>query len=132
MWWEEGADFAVFWVALAVGVQALGAARYVRRWPAIPRSEFSYDCYVMGLHERRSLWSLGIAVLSRLLACVGIVVGLVWLVLDFQPRWSDLAPSKAIWVVVLALMLTFLLASIALSAYRVWTVFRKRMRAAAA
>lgn len=132
MWWEDGASFVGFWVGLALGAQALGAARYVRRWPAIPRSEFSYAGYVMGVYERRSFPSLCLAVLSRILACVGIVAGLIWLAAHFQPRWSDLAPSKAIAVVILAVMLSFLLASIALSTYRVWTVLRKRMRAAAA
>ena len=132
MWWDEAADFVGVWVALALGTQTLAGAHYVRPWAVIPRSEFSYAGYVMGLHERRSLLSLCIAVLSRILACVGIVVGLIWLALDFQPRWSDLPPSKAIGVVILALMLPFLLASIALSAYRAWTVLRKRLRTAAA
>jgi hypothetical protein len=127
IWWDEGSSLTGMWVAPVCGAQMFAVARYVRRWPAIPRSEFNYASYVTSIHERRSLLSLWSIVLSRIAVCAGLVIAPIWLLAHHQPTWSDLTLSKKIAMVVLALMLPAILLGIALSTHRAWAVLRKRI-----
>lgn len=131
IWWDEGSSLIGMWAMPVFGAQLFAVARYVRRWPAIPRSEFNYAGHVTSVHERRSLLSLWSIVLSRMAICAGLVIAPIWVLAYYQPSWGDLTLSKQIAVVGLALMFPVLLLSIALSAYRAAAVLLKRMRAAA-
>jgi hypothetical protein len=124
---EQSLSTVGLWMALAFGVQLLCASYYVRRWPAIPRSEFSYARYVIETHERQSLVQLCLAVLVRVIACLGVVVGAIWFAVHYGDSWSDLTPLNKVVVASLPVMLALLLALLAPSTYRAWSVLRRRM-----
>jgi hypothetical protein len=115
------------WMALAFGVQISSASYYVQRWPAIPRSEFSYARYVVATHERQSLTSLCFAVLLRAIVCLGVVIGAIWFVVHHRDGWSDLTLFNKVVVASLPVMLALVLAGVVLSTYRAWAVLRRRM-----
>jgi hypothetical protein len=124
---EQSLSSVGLWMGLAFGVQILCAASYVRRWPAIPRSEFSYARYVTESHERQSLMALCLMVLVRAMVCLGLTAWAIWVVVDYPARWSDLTPLNKLVVASLPVMLALLLACLVVSTYRTWSVLRKRM-----
>jgi hypothetical protein len=127
---EQSYSSLGLWMALAFVIRELWAANYVRRWPAIPRSEFSHARYVMETYERQSMVSLCLAVLVRGIACIGLTVGVIWAVVHHQPSWDDLVPLNKVVFASLPVMLALVLACLLVSTYRVWSVLRRRMFAA--
>ena len=116
----------------ALAARLLSVSHFVRRWPPIPESEFSYRRYVIAIHEKRSLPLLCFAVSFRALACVGFAIVPVWIVIHYPINWSELSTLKVIVLGGTPLLLTLFAPYFALSTYRAGAVLQKRMRAAAA
>lgn len=127
--WEESYTTLGAWMALALLARVVSVSVFVRRWPTIPASEFSYAHYVVSTHERRNLFSLCVMILLSAIACVGFAIGPTWALVHSPINWSDLTPLKAIVFGGPVLLLTLLAPYLALSTYRAASVLRKRMQA---